>query len=377
MSVKSDRTLAAGGTWTSTFCSQRGSGIANGESSARATRKQWRESGASVATANSCSPDPKIRREVPTLEAFARALHRRLRAGEPSEAERRRGKGVDLRVHLIPALGLRTLDTISNEQVQQLKSRLHNKAPKTVNNVLSLLNVLLKQAVEWAPARPAALFDPTCAGAANGRGLPRLRCLRAVAEAAADDRPAELRHRAPRRGGRLAGRRDRRLEWADVDFERRQIRVRHSTGAANCAAEERAHSVRRDDRTVGDGASPACGTSAPRRVLCKDDGTPLTRQGAWSRVRYAAKRREGADRRSHPASHVLLAPGDARRTDARRSGARRASEPRDDAAVLAPESCGSRRDDPAARKPHDVAASWRQFGDAEEVKRVTRMARTR
>ena len=26
-----------------------------------------------------------------------------------------------------------------------------------------------------------------------------------------------------------------------------------------------------------------------RRVLCNDDGTPLTRQGAWSRVRYAAK----------------------------------------------------------------------------------------
>jgi site-specific recombinase XerD len=26
-----------------------------------------------------------------------------------------------------------------------------------------------------------------------------------------------------------------------------------------------------------------------RRVLCKDDGTPITRQGAWSRVRYAAK----------------------------------------------------------------------------------------
>lgn len=26
------------------------------------------------------------------------------------------------------------------------------------------------------------------------------------------------------------------------------------------------------------------------RVLCKNDGTPLTRQGAWSRVRYAAQR---------------------------------------------------------------------------------------
>jgi site-specific recombinase XerD len=26
------------------------------------------------------------------------------------------------------------------------------------------------------------------------------------------------------------------------------------------------------------------------RVLCKDDGAPITRQGAWSRVRYAAHR---------------------------------------------------------------------------------------
>ena len=27
-----------------------------------------------------------------------------------------------------------------------------------------------------------------------------------------------------------------------------------------------------------------------RRVLCKDDGMPITRQGAWSRVRDAAQR---------------------------------------------------------------------------------------
>lgn len=43
----------------------------------------------------------------------------------------------------------RALDTISNEQVQRLKLRLHDKSPKTINNVLSVLNVLLKQAVEW------------------------------------------------------------------------------------------------------------------------------------------------------------------------------------------------------------------------------------
>ena len=54
-----------------------------------------------------------------------------------------------LRLHLIPELGSRTLDRITNEQVQRLKLHLHDKSPKTINNVLSVLNVLLKQAVEW------------------------------------------------------------------------------------------------------------------------------------------------------------------------------------------------------------------------------------
>jgi len=33
--------------------------------------------------------------------------------------------------------------------VQRLKLRLYDKSPKTINNVLSVLNVLMKQAVEW------------------------------------------------------------------------------------------------------------------------------------------------------------------------------------------------------------------------------------
>jgi hypothetical protein len=53
-----------------------------------------------------------------------------------------------LRLHLVPELGSRTLDTISNEHVQRLKLHLHDKSPKTINNVLSVLNVLLQQAVE-------------------------------------------------------------------------------------------------------------------------------------------------------------------------------------------------------------------------------------
>jgi hypothetical protein len=54
-----------------------------------------------------------------------------------------------LRVHLVPALGHRKLDAIKSEDVQRLKCALQAKAPKTVNNVLAVLSVLLKKAVEW------------------------------------------------------------------------------------------------------------------------------------------------------------------------------------------------------------------------------------
>jgi hypothetical protein len=52
-------------------------------------------------------------------------------------------------VHLIPCLGTTKLDAITNERIQLLKRRLKEKAPKTVNNILTVLSVLLKKAVEW------------------------------------------------------------------------------------------------------------------------------------------------------------------------------------------------------------------------------------
>jgi site-specific recombinase XerD len=80
------------------------------------------------------------------------------------------------------------------------------------------------------------------------------------------------------------------LEWADIDFERRQIRVRHSDwcGELTAPKNRRIRFIGMTDRL----------TSALRqhrhlrrqRVMCKDEGTPLARQGVWSRVRHAAKR---------------------------------------------------------------------------------------
>ena len=89
------------------------------------------------------------RKEVPTLQGFATRYldgHARANRQKPSTIVT---KEILLRVHLVPLLGAKRLTAITNEDVQRLKGALRDKAPKTVNNVLTVLNVLLKTAVEW------------------------------------------------------------------------------------------------------------------------------------------------------------------------------------------------------------------------------------
>ena len=86
---------------------------------------------------------------MPTLQAFAprfiegHAIANRLK---PSSIA---AKNAILRLYLFPMFGRRRLDAIKNEDVQRLKAQLELKSPKTVNNVLNVLSVLLKRAVEW------------------------------------------------------------------------------------------------------------------------------------------------------------------------------------------------------------------------------------
>ena len=91
----------------------------------------------------------QTRKEVPTLRAFASRF-----LESHAEANRLKPSGIAaketvLRVHLVPILGRKRLDAIATEDVQRLKARLTHRAPKTVNNVLTVLNTMLKSAVEW------------------------------------------------------------------------------------------------------------------------------------------------------------------------------------------------------------------------------------
>src|SRR3954464_5189150 len=92
---------------------------------------------------------PAAHKEVPTLEAFAPRF-----VDGHARANRHKPSGINsiesiLKWHLIPTLGPERLDAITNEQVQRLKLALAQRAPKTVNNVLTVLSTLLKRAVEW------------------------------------------------------------------------------------------------------------------------------------------------------------------------------------------------------------------------------------
>jgi integrase len=132
------------------------------------------------------------------------------------------------RVHLLPRLGDQPLDAISTESVQRLKATLAAKAPKTVNNVLTVLNTMLKKAVEWGviermPCATRLLpLPPSSAPFHDFDDFERL-------VQAARKRSVEaylvvlLGGEAGLRRGEITA-----LEWGDVDPRKRQLCVQRS-----------------------------------------------------------------------------------------------------------------------------------------------------
>ena len=119
--------------------------------SSRSAATRWAEGRERILFQRLMDPpkDPIPQKEVPTIEEFASRFldgHARANRQKPSSIA---AKDVIIRVHLAPPLGNRKLDAITTEDVQRLKSGLAGKAVKTVNNVLTVLSVLLKKAVEW------------------------------------------------------------------------------------------------------------------------------------------------------------------------------------------------------------------------------------
>jgi integrase len=186
--------------------------------------------------------------------------------------------------------GHRRLDAIKNEDVQRLKAQLQHKSPKTVNNVLTVLSVLLKKAVEWEviermPCTVKLLRVQK--GDAAFHDVDDYERLVEVARSI-DTRTlliVLLGGDAGLRCGEMIA-----LEWSDLDLAKRQLCVRQSDWNGQIGTPKSGR-IRYVPLTQRLGATLADHRHLrSKRVLCQNDGKPFTRQIIQNRMILAAKR---------------------------------------------------------------------------------------
>jgi integrase len=232
---------------------------------------------------------PQPTKEVPTVEAFAPRFidgHAKANRQKPSGIA---AKETVIKVHLVPHLGSRKLDAITTEQVQQLKNQLKDRAPKTVNNVLTVLNTLLKKAVEWdviermpCTIRLLPISKPS-AGFYDFEEFERL------LDATKDDVQANLivllGGEAGLRCGEMMA-----LEWKDVNWQKRQLCVARSEwkGHVTMPKGGRLRYVGLTNRLYA--ALRAARHLRGPRVLCDDEGHPLTQKIVQVTMKRLARR---------------------------------------------------------------------------------------
>ena len=259
--------------------------------SSRSAAVRWAEGRERMLFERLMNPEQhKAQKEVPTLNAFAPRFldgHARANRQKPSGIA---SKEVILRVHLVPALGDHRLDKIKSEDVQRLKRRLEAKSPKTVNNVLAVLSVLLKKAVEWEVIErmPCSIkLLPVPKGSAAFYNFDEFE--RLVDAARVLDRRTLLvmllGGDAGLRCGEMVA-----LEWADVDLVNRQVCVRQSdwNGHVTTPKGGRLRHVPLTRRLAAALAEHRHLRST--RVLCQDDAKPLTRQIVQAMAKRVARR---------------------------------------------------------------------------------------
>ena len=195
-----------------------------------------------------------------------------------------------LRVHLVPRFGSRRLDAIGSEDVQRLKHSLRARAVKTINNILTVLNVLLKTAVEWKvinqmPCAVRMLPVPKTSASFHDFDVFE----RLVDTARETDWQTHLivllGGEAGLRCGEMMA-----LEWSDVDLATRQLCVRRSDWEGHITVPKggRQRYVPLTVRLAR--ALRAYRHLGSTRVLCQQDGRPLTRKTVQSWMRRVTRR---------------------------------------------------------------------------------------
>jgi integrase len=231
----------------------------------------------------------KPKKEVSTLEQFASRF-----VNGHARANRQKPSGIAatesiLKWHLLPALGAERLDAITNEQVQNLKLALAHLAPKSTNNVLTVLSTLLKKAVEWGdldrlPCTIKLLSNPKkTMGFHDFEEYERLLTV-------AEKRSREaylmvlLGGEAGLRLGEIVA-----LEWGDVDLRARRLAVQRSDWCGHVTVPKGGRTRRLPMTQRLTSALKASRHLRSLRVLCLPDGAPTTRDRVIKAIRGAQR----------------------------------------------------------------------------------------
>ena len=228
--------------------------------------------------------------KVPTLTEFSN----RFLEGY-AKANRQKPSGISakeciLRVHLMPLIGDKPLNEISTEDVQKVKTARIGWSPKTVNNMLTVLSVALKTAVEWGviervPCSIKLLRAPKSVAAFHD-----FSDFEKLVEAAKDDGATAklivlLGGEAGLRCGEIMA-----LEWRDIDFNNRQLSVARSEWKGHITAPKGGR-VRHVPLTeqLTEALKAARHLRGPR-VICDEKGQPLTQKIVQVTIRRIARR---------------------------------------------------------------------------------------
>jgi integrase len=173
--------------------------------------------------------------------------------------------------------------------VQKVKLRLASKSPKTVNNVLTVLSILLKTAVEWGELdrMPCTIKSlPTAKGAVGFHDFDEYERLLAVAHKRGDNTylMVLLGGDAGMRLGEIVA-----LEWRDVDLDARRLTVQRSDWLGHVTTPKggRLRRVPLTQRLTA--ALKAMRHLRHPRVLCLPDSTPITRDRVIKAIRAAQR----------------------------------------------------------------------------------------
>jgi integrase len=233
--------------------------------------------------------DEEVPAPVPTLREFASRF-----VDGYAKANRLKPSGIAakksvLTIHLIPSMGDKPLDQITTEDVQRLKASLEQRAPKTVNNILTVLSVLMRAAVDWDVIErvPCAIkLLHTSKPTASYYDFDEYE--RAVAAARDDEQTyliVLLGGEAGLRCGEMMA-----LQWSDVDLGKRQVCVARSEWRGHVTVPKGGRLryvplTRRLTEALRQGRH-----LRGARVLCDREGHPLTQKVIQVMMRRIARR---------------------------------------------------------------------------------------